>query len=52
VPTTKEAADTLVAKILALAEDPAENASAILRLAEAWAWLMSPSQPHGGTAQR
>ena len=48
MPKTTEVADVLLAKIQALADEPAENAVAILRLAEAWAWLISPSQPHGG----
>ncbi|HMM49194.1 MAG TPA: hypothetical protein PKE32_06235 [Miltoncostaeaceae bacterium] len=26
----------------------APNATTLLRLAEAWAWLQDPSQPHGG----
>lgn len=26
----------------------APNATTLLRLSEAWAWLQDPSQPHGG----
>lgn len=29
----------------------APNASALLRLAEAYAWTVAPDQPHGGVAE-
>jgi hypothetical protein len=29
---------------------PRERATALLELAEARAWIMNPSQPHGGSA--
>jgi hypothetical protein len=42
----------LTTKIKELAEKDAQaNALAILRLAEARAWLQAPAQPHGGSAQ-
>jgi hypothetical protein len=31
--------------------NPGGKTLAYLRLAEAYAWLMNPNQPHGGTSQ-
>lgn len=43
-----DVAEKLLEKIEALANSPGVNSAAIRRLAEAWAWLMVPGQPHGG----
>jgi hypothetical protein len=46
-PTTPEQArDALIASIAAQAA-AAPNATTLLRLAEAYAWVMSPAQGHG-----
>jgi hypothetical protein len=46
-PTSAEARDILMTAIAAHAKR-APNASTLLRLSEAWAWLQDPSQAHGG----
>ncbi len=46
-PSAEEARDALLAGILTQAQ-VAPNATTLLRLAEAYAWLMEPGQPHGG----
>lgn len=46
-PTPEETRAILLDQIAAHARR-APNATTLLRLAEAWAWLQDPSQPHGG----
>lgn len=46
-PSAEQARDALLAAILAQAER-APNATTLLRLAEAYAWAVSPDQAHGG----
>jgi hypothetical protein len=45
--TAQEARDALVAAIAAQAA-VAPNATTLLRLAEAYAWVVEPAQSHGG----
>lgn len=45
--TEEEARDALIAAIAAQAA-VAPNATTLLRLAEAYAWVVEPAQPHGG----
>ena len=45
--TSYEARDALIAAIAAQAV-AAPNATTLLRLAEAYAWVVEPAQPHGG----
>ena len=46
-PSPDETREILLAAIAAHAKR-APNATTLLRLSEAWAWLQDPSQPHGG----
>lgn len=49
--TDEEAAGRARETILRAIADQAErapNASTLLRLAEAYAWMIEPAQPHGG----
>jgi len=46
--THDEVAQALLDRIEALVGNPNSSPSVILKLAESWAWLNSPSQPHGG----
>jgi hypothetical protein len=46
-PGPEEARDALIAAIATQAA-AAPNATTLLRLAEAYAWVMAPAQPHGG----
>ena len=46
-PSADQARDALLAAILTQAQ-VAPNATTILRLAEAYAWIVQPGQPHGG----
>jgi hypothetical protein len=49
-----DARDNILDRIAEWAEDPAQaynRADAILKLAEAYAWITSPAQPHGGSAE-
>jgi hypothetical protein len=40
-----------IVRLLRVVEMPVdEQAKAVSDLAEAWAWLMNPNQPHGGSA--
>ena len=48
-PGPEEARDALIAAIATQAA-AAPNATTLLRLAEAYAWVMAPAQPHGGAA--
>jgi hypothetical protein len=48
--TDGETRDILLAQIATHAKR-APNATTLLRLAEAWAWLQDPSQPHGGRGE-
>lgn len=43
-----EAHDELLKRIAAIAKNTT-NATVLLKLAEAYAWVSSPNQPHGGT---
>lgn len=45
--TAEQARDALISAIAAQAA-AAPNATTLLRLAEAYAWVVSPSQSHGG----
>ncbi len=45
--SAEEARDALIAAIAAQAA-AAPNATTLLRLAEAYAWVVSPGQAHGG----
>lgn len=45
--TPEQTREVLLEQISAHARR-APNATTLLRLAEAWAWLQDPSQPHGG----
>ncbi|MGD9695822.1 MAG: hypothetical protein AB7V42_09210 [Thermoleophilia bacterium] len=45
--TAEQAREALIAAIAAQAER-APNASTLLRLAEAYAWVVQPGQAHGG----
>ncbi|MEQ8834967.1 MAG: hypothetical protein RIB67_11065 [Miltoncostaeaceae bacterium] len=49
-PTPEETRAILLDQIAAHARR-APNATTLLRLAEAWAWLQDPSQPHGGRSE-
>lgn len=49
-PTPEETRDILLTAIAAHATR-APNATTLLRLSEAWAWLQDPSQPHGGRSE-
>lgn len=46
-PTPEQTRDILLEQIAAHARR-APNATTLLRLTEAWAWLQDPSQSHGG----
>ena len=46
-PTSAEARDALIGAIAAQAT-AAPNATTLLRLAEAYAWVVEPAQSHGG----
>ena len=46
-PGPEEARDALIAAIATQAA-AAPNATTLLRLAEAYAWVMAPAQAHGG----
>ncbi len=39
--------EAIIEQIVAMAQT-AKNSSTILRLAEAYAWMAHPDQPHGG----
>jgi hypothetical protein len=45
--TSARARDALIGAIAVQAE-AAPNATTLLRLAEAYAWVVEPAQPHGG----
>jgi hypothetical protein len=45
--SAEQARDALIAAIAAQAET-APNATTLLRLAEAYAWIVEPAQSHGG----
>jgi hypothetical protein len=47
-PITPEATREVLLEQIAAHAKRAPNATTLLRLAEAWAWLQDPSQPHGG----
>jgi hypothetical protein len=46
--------DAIHARAQKLVKDATTNASGgeLLRLAEAYAWLIAPNQPHGGSVPR
>jgi hypothetical protein len=46
-PSADQAREALLAAILAQAQ-VAPNATTLLRLAEAYAWVIEPAQAHGG----
>jgi hypothetical protein len=46
-PPADQARDALLASILTQAQ-VAPNATTLLRLAEAYAWVIEPAQAHGG----
>jgi hypothetical protein len=46
-PSAEQARDALLAGILTQAQ-VAPNATTLLRLAEAYAWVVAPGQAHGG----
>lgn len=46
----EEARENLLRAIAAQAVR-APNATTLLRLAEAYAWVVEPGQPHGGTSE-
>jgi hypothetical protein len=46
----QEARENLLRAIAAQAVR-APNATTLLRLAEAYAWVVEPAQPHGGTSE-
>lgn len=50
-PTTPEEARDILMTMIAAHAKRAPNASTLLRLSEAWAWLQDPSQPHGGRSE-
>ena len=41
------AREAIIEQLVAMAQT-AKNSATILRLAEAYAWMVDPSQPHGG----
>lgn len=52
MPTRDEAVDAILEELLAIARNDripsSPKALMLLRLAEAYAWLAQPGQPHGG----
>jgi hypothetical protein len=46
-----EAREAMIEQIVAMART-AKNSATILRLAEAYAWLAEPDQPHGGGSEK
>jgi hypothetical protein len=54
MPTRDEAAEAILQQIIALLSSGGSFTvigPAVKDLAEAWAWLSDPSQPHGGGGQ-
>ena len=49
--TAQTARDALIAAIAQQAVT-APNATTLLRLAEAYAWVVEPAQPHGGVPEK
>ncbi|MBY0398124.1 MAG: hypothetical protein K2X91_16895 [Thermoleophilia bacterium] len=49
--TAETARDALIAAIAQQAVT-APNATTLLRLAEAYAWVVEPAQPHGGVHEK
>jgi hypothetical protein len=47
-PITPEQTREILLTAIAAHAKRAPNATTLLRLSEAWAWLQDPSQPHGG----
>lgn len=47
-PITPEQTRQILLATIAAHAKRAPNATTLLRLSEAWAWLQDPSQPHGG----
>ncbi len=47
-PITPEQTREVLLTAIAAHAKRAPNATTLLRLSEAWAWLQDPSQPHGG----
>lgn len=47
-PLTAEETRAVLLEQIAHHAKRAPNATTLLRLSEAWAWLQDPSQPHGG----
>lgn len=50
-PMTPEQAREILLTAIAAHAKRAPNATTLLRLSEAWAWLQDPSQPHGGRGE-
>lgn len=50
-PITPEATREILLEQIAAHAKRAPNATTLLRLSEAWAWLQDPSQPHGGRGE-
>jgi len=56
MPDMAEVRDELLTQLMGVAKesrrlnDITDQARALRTLAEAWAWLHSPSQPHGGSS--
>jgi hypothetical protein len=51
VDTARQAILDQIVRLLRVVEMPVgEQAKAVNDLAEAWAWLGNPNQPHGGSA--
>ena len=46
--TNKEVQQAVLDAMVANLNDSPQNSTHVLKLAEAWAWLSVPHQPHGG----
>jgi hypothetical protein len=51
-PVTPEHAREVLMRMIAAHAERAPNATTLLRLSEAWAWLQAPGQAHGSAGER